>query len=427
MSVVSNDWRDPAGWAPSKVGVGIVRDGDQLRIARAVKSGKVETTVCTLQEWKDGADCRLRVERDVKAGARVAAGLQAHRLLLRSLESPLTDAAKSSEIWGGLLDAAIPFPLESCLVVFLKPHFRPEGGLRCLAVAAREQDVRDALEEWADIGIDPDMLLPEPLLLPRMSGCPIWMGVNRAVFVAWDGEHFLGASATVKRDQRELNLKRFQQVWKESYPDKTWVSMGPEGSSGPSDVLETALCRACFDSSPTHANLRAGPLAAEGLQSIHQKHLKVLKGSVLVLMLMLVSWPLGIRFQLRRVHHQLQREISTTFAQLTGGAISPQRQQEVLLAQRFLENEWTETRGLGSRLLSPEVSDGFARVARLVTERDLILTRVHRTPERVELNVLGEEEQTKSLVKALGSELAWTVTYAPEANGTWRISGSTRP
>lgn len=276
------------------------------------------------------------------------------------------------------------------------------------------------------MGIDPDVLLPEALLLPGASGCPIWMGVNRSVSVAWNGDHFLGASAAVKRDQRELALTRFQQTWKESYPDVNWVSVGPEGSDGQADVLETALCRSCFESSPFHVNLRAGSFAAKGLQATHRKFRSSLKGSLLVLVLLLVLWPFGVRFQLRRFNSRLRQEIATTFESFTGVPVAAPGQ-EVLLAQRFLEDGWNKEWGLASSLLLPEVSEGFARASRLIAERDLILSRIQWMPEQFELNVLGEEAQTKSLVEALGSEAGWTVTYVPEANGTWRISGSTRP
>ncbi|MDA3875344.1 MAG: hypothetical protein PF795_15465 [Kiritimatiellae bacterium] len=421
MSVVSTEWRDPAEWAPAKRGIGVVLDGESLRVARTGKSGKIECSTCSRLEWDEGAECRQRFERDVQSGARVAAGLQAHRFLLRNLESPLTDASKSAEIWAALLDAAIPFPLETCQVVFLPPQPGPDGGLRCLAVAARQQDVREALDEWAEWGIDPDLLLPEPLMLPRASGCPIWLGNNRSVFVAWNGDTFLGTAATLKRDQREKTLNRFQQAWKEALPEVEWVTMGPEGESNNPEVLETALCRACMETSKMHANVREGSLATDTLRTIHRKRRGILKGSAIFLLLLLAVWPLGLRYQLRRKHEHLRREISDTFTDFTGYAAPGE---EVLLAQRHLEGEWMERWEVANRLLSPEVSDRYANISRLVEQRELVLSRMRVDQNSIELNVLGEEVQTISLVKNLGLAEGWTVKYAPEANGTWKISGS---
>jgi hypothetical protein len=337
----------------------------------------------------------------------------------------LADEAKSAEIWGALLDAAIPFSLEKCQVVFLPPHPLPQGGLRCLAVAARLEDIQEVLDEWADLGIDPDILLPETLLLPGAHGCPVWLGETRSLFVARDGDQFLGAAGVVKRDQREKALTRFQQAWRDTYPDLNWISMGPEADSDTSGILENALCRSCFETSPDHANLRAEPVAAEGLKTAYRKQQMILKGSLLFLAVVLVLWPLAIRFQLRRHQGWIRRELSETFEKFTGSPSSAPGQ-ELLLAQRFLDNQWGDVWEPENRLLLPGVSDGFSRISNLLADRNLVLSRLEMDVDTFSLNVLGEEREIEAFVDELALK-GWGVTSSPQPNGTWRIAGSTRP
>ncbi len=420
MPVVNADWRDPAAWAKPRVAYGMLKDGENLRACRISKSGKKTFMQCKGAEWISNMDFRPRFEKERKSGALLAVGLEPHRVMLRSLESPLKDKSKSTEIWGTLLDAAIPFSLEKCQVAFLPAPSLPDGNLRCLAVAARLQDLEELLAEWQDWGLEPDLIVPEELMFSGQNGAYVWKGDARTVFSTWDAGGYVEGGGALKPEQRSKVLTRFEQSRSPDAEALEWKSVGPGAEQDPG-FLEQALALNACKPNPSHANLRAAPLAAPPLLQRYRKKQKTLKVSLLVLLILLVLLPLLLRQQLRANQKHIRSEIAGAYQQYTGSAsVAPG--QEVLLAKRYRDEKWTPLWESVQNLSQPKVSNLLVEVTSVARENDLTFMQISLRNDAMELQVLGSEDAVEALKYHLNIS-GWTIKVTPGSDGAWSLSG----
>jgi|GEM_PF-1689176 len=423
MPVVNDDWRDPASWKSPSISYGIVKDGEQLHFSRRTKSGSTESFSCSLSEWEDKPKFRMRLEKDQGTGAWLAIGLEPHRVMIRQLDSPLKDKSKSAEIWGTLLDAAIPFSIEKCHYTFLPRANERDSGLSCLAVAARLEDLEHVVAEWVAIGLNPDLIFPEELMLSASHTNPLWKGLTRTVFVTTGPEGYTSGGGAVKRDQRDRLLSRFLQSREPEEAEVDWHECGPEASRDETR-LEDTLAKACFKSQPFHANLLANFMAPQKLKDVHGQKAKTLKASLLLLVLLMFLAPLLVRHKLRVYQKSVRSQISDTFLQLTGSR-SNAPGQELLLANRFLEDKWGALWNPVQKLREPLVSFTFVELSQAAADRGLVFSRVELMESKVQVNVLGTEPQVISFMKHLEIS-GWEASKTVESNGTWRVNGEKR-
>jgi hypothetical protein len=423
MPLVSRDWQNPSAWDHPSAVYAFVRDGEELRWCRENRAGGVESGLCPLMNWREG-DLFRRLQRDRRGGARVAVGLPPHLLVMRELISPLRDAAKSEEIWESLLDAAVPFSLEPFLVCLLPPRRTGEGGWRCLAVAARIEDLRAEQENWRKQGIDPDLMIPEALALCPGEGARLWRGRAREVWAAWSGDRFLGAGDVNRADEASTAFRRFQAAWAATISTGEWQSLGPGGEADPL-AMERGLCRAARGRDPHAANLLAGELAPDGLRARYQRKWRTVQVTALCFAVLLVLGPLWLRLQMRNWRNQLRTQVSSAYEELTG-TTSTAPGQEPILALRFMESEWTPLRVALDRARTPVVAHGFSLLSRYVPEAGLRLAGLRLDDTRLELEVEGDEESMRRLQARLKTD-GWVLDALQVADGRWQLRGGLEP
>jgi len=99
----------------------------------------------------------------------VCACLSAGESLVQWITAPFPSLSKARKVLPTLLDIAMPFSVEDCVVEFLDAH-RGEGGrVQALAVAARNVQVAGRLDACRRAGFDPVSLDPEALVLWTQS------------------------------------------------------------------------------------------------------------------------------------------------------------------------------------------------------------------------------------------------------------------
>lgn len=355
MPVVNDDWAFPNRWAPAKISWGVARDGDRLRFCRLTPRGDPEFWVVSTADFPGGAEPADRLQQDLRKGARLVAGLPPSVVLLRCLESPFKDPAKTREIRDSLLDAALPFSLEDCFTVFLPPRVGPDG-IRLPAVAARSVDIQKALEEWGGLGLEPEMLVPESLLLPvAPERACVWLGEQRALFARVDeaGCVVCGGSGDASRGGRALS--RFF-LAAEKAPEISWRGPGGDGEKG---FLEQALARAGLGLEAGGVNLRADSLAHDRLQRIHGGVRRRWIAAAALVMGLAVAAPWGVRAVFSQLFEQMEVRTGEVYEAVTGSP-SPAREQERLLLERHADEVWGRVFDARKRLASSAVADALA-------------------------------------------------------------------
>lgn len=427
MPVVSADWQDPSRWARVRVCWGVVRDGEVLRWARRTAGGgAVELESAGVEVWRAGCALRERVEAEVRAGARVVGGLPPARMMLRTLKSPLADVRKSAEIWPSLLDAALPFPLESCVVSFRGVEASAEGGLRCLAAAVRVEDLEAEIADWQGLGVDPELLVPEALVLAEPpagggEGVRVWLGEGRAVFVHWTREGFsaCGGARDVSREGK--TLARFLSAVSGS-AGAVWVGPGGDGEAG---VLEAGLAAAGLGAgSAAGLNLRAEPVAHAGLRREAGRQRRRILVLAAVLAGMVAGVPMGVRARLRGELRRVQGRMAERYEQVTGLRSPPG--QERLLLERWIEQEWSGVRAEADRLFVPGVRSEMSEVLTVMarvggTVRDWV-----QSGAGVKVTFEAEAEAADRLVAEL-EHFGWAGTLSRDAGTVWTYAGERRP
>lgn len=418
MPVVDPAFQFPADWASCPSSIGVIRDGNWLRLWFQTQKGKGHGVQISQTEWlESSSEIRSEFNELVQKGALVVAGLSPDRGLVRECASPLRNLEKSAEIWPALLDTTLPFPLEECDVAFLPPRIDPGTGARCLAAAALHTDIEQACSEWEELQITPDMLIPEVLLLSEHQESSVWMGRSRCVFTAWHGDHFLGAGGCNGIPPEAKTFSRFQTTWKGDLPDMEWTSLGPSAEKEEA-ILERNAARAAFLKESCFINLLARKEEGILSQKLHAKkrNLTVL---AVGLLLFAAGIPLFIRGALHRVERRLQNEISMEFFRITGEDTS-QPGQEVLLASRHVEETMENIFSARSEVSGPQLTRRLQRVLQELAGINAITTTVEADSSSVVLDVLGKETDLTEVQRKLEA-FGDTVELSSAEQGAWRL------
>lgn len=417
MPVVSADWLDPSGWASAAVSRGVSRDGEVLRFARASRGGSFEIDTVSLNDWQTGCAMRTRVEADLKKGARLVAGLPPSRVMLRTLISPLSDPLKSAEIWPSLLDASLPFPLESCLVAFGEGTKTEEGGMSCLAAAIRIEDLQAECEAWQALGLDPEWLVPEALVISQaVPGVHVWVGKTRSVFVHW-GQSGFSACGGAKDPARDgKTLMRFLGALPDS-ADPIWV--GPGGEDDP-DVLERGLALAGLGQGKARMNLRGEAVGHPGLLQRAKRTRQMLLGLFIVMMMAAVGMPLTLRSFLNQQFTATQVRMAEGYRDVTGEMSPPG--QERLLMERWIEQEWGSVRAAAERVFTPGVSTGMREVFTVSARVGVTVRTLKQDRASLRVSFQANREAAERFETELG-HFGWRGELAQDTADVWTYMG----
>ncbi len=421
MPVVSEDWLDPSAWAHVQVAWGLVRDTDLLRLGRMTRGGAAELFHVSEKEWGEGCSLRGRLEQEVRQGARLVAGLAPSRVMLRTLHSPIQDPVKSAEILPSLLDAALPFPLESCVVAFGESRRAEEGGMTCLAAAIRLEDLQAECRSWESLGLNPDCMVPEALILARATpGVHVWIGSGRSVFVHWTDSGFAacGGAKDTARDGRTLG--RFLGAISGA-PAPEWA--GPGGDDY-EEVLEMGLARAGLGLGNIRMNLRADAAAHPGLLHRARRTRRILLTLCAMLTALAAGMPLVLRTVVN-VHFEAARtRMAGAYRELTGSASPPG--QERLLLERWIDREWGGVRAATERVFAPELRAGMGEVLSVAARLGITVRAWNQDAETFGLTFAAD----RSLAERFEAEIAgfgWYGDLTEAEAGAWRFLGRREP
>jgi len=414
MSVVNQDWRDPTAWAPSGMVWTAVRDGGCLHLARRAKGGRrgeADRFSLSMRDFRDGAEPARQLHKDLKSGACLAAGLDPTVVVLRTLRSPLKEREKSAELWPGLLDASLPFPLEECMVVFSTPRAHPEGGWVCDAYAARQTDLESELNRWRDLGLQPALLLPEAGLFAGEHGLFLWRGDERAL--AFHRNAAEDAACMPLRPEGSA-FQRFCLGRKAEETDAETLAAGE---------LALRLADAVCAGDERCLNLRADALAAPELRRRYDLKQGLVKGLALLMTALALLLPTGITRLYRILQGAEQTRIRSTFREVTGQAVSAPGQ-ERLLAERWLAAEGGAAQAALEALRSPQASLRLGDVLRACQLTGARVRSLRVDGEGLELEVLGPESSARGLEERLRpmSRHLTRETLNGESN-LWRFRG----
>lgn len=417
MPVVGQDWLNPAEWSPVSVSWGVARDKELLRFARLVRGGAAEIFEVTLPEWERGCALRSRLESDRKSGARLAAGLPPSRVMLRTLTSPLNNSRKSAEIWPSLLDAALPFPLEQCMVAFGESRALDRGGLGCLAAAIRLEDLAAECREWEALGLDPECMVPDALIVARFTpGTHVWLGTGRAVFVHWSAEGFAACGGAQDSSRNGKALTRFLGALPGA-PKPVWT--GPCGDDC-EDRLERGLAESGLGLLEHAMNLRAGPMAHSSLfrtaARLRRRYL-ILAAAMLGLSALL---PFTLRQTLSRHFQKAQHRMAAEYLSVTGMRSPPG--QERLLMSRWLENEWGTVRETAERVFASGVRAEAGQILSLADTAGIVLGEWAQDAESLRVRFSGNSLQAERVEEAL-SRSGWRGTLTGSEAAGWLFEG----
>jgi hypothetical protein len=417
MPVVNEDWLDPSSWAGGGVSWGVIRDGDTLRFARAVRNGSVEEYHVPVSEWLQGCSLRSRVNGETEKGGRLVAGLSPARVMLRALHSPIADPQKSSEIWPSLLDAALPFALEDCMVAFGEALPAEEGGLRCLAAAIRLEDLEAECGAWRELGLDPDSLVPEALVIAEGTpGVKVWTGTGRSVFVHWSEKGFSACGGAKDPSRDGKTLTRFLAAFPEN-ASLEWV--GPEGDDH-EDLLERGLALAGLGQGGPIMNLRAEPLAHPALS----RRARVLRSRLMVLCaglgLLAAAMPLLLRSMVNRHFDLAQERMAEEYRRVTGMPIPPGPQR--LHMERWIDQEWGGIREASEQIFSPGVRAGMGEVLSVSSRLGLTVREWMQDRDRLRMIFSADRGVAERMVLQLG-DFGWRGELEDLGEGTWLYRG----
>jgi len=418
MPVVSEDWLDPSVWAGVNVAWGAVRDGAALRLARIVRGGATEVFHAAEPEWREGCAVRTRLLADVSRGARLVAGLPPSRVMLRTLHSPIEDPHKSAEIWPSLLDAALPFPLESCLVAFGESRGAEAGGLTCLAAAIRMEDLQAECRAWEDLGLDPECMVPEALVIAgARPGVHVWVGSGRSVFVQWTEEGFAACGGAKDPSREGKTLQRFLGALADA-PHPEWV--GP-GGDNQEDLLERELARAGLGQGGTGMiNLRADTAAHPGLLRRARRTRQTLLSLCAALLGLSAGMPMVLRTLVNRHAESTRARMAVLYREVTGERSPPG--QERLLMERWMDQEWGAVRSAADRVFTPGMRPGMSEVLSVCSRLGVTVRTWSQEADGLRLSFAADRALAERLMEELG-HFGWRGDLTETDAGGWRFNG----
>lgn len=417
MPVVTKDELWPAPWMGARICWSLVQDGPTFRVCRLQGGKAVETWQVAEQDWAEGAALRDRMIREQEKGGIVVAGLPPHQFFLRPLSSPLTGGRKTREVWPSLLDAAIPYPVDQCVVGFL-PVSIEGAGSACLAVGIRQVEVEEVLADWKVKGVDPDLLVPEPMALFSDAGCQVWLGKERTVWSFWQEGRFLSAGGARTRDQREKRLSRQQAALK---LQESLSFSGPDADAQP-ELLERRLAVAGYQADPWMINLRTGASISPRLQDRRTGLHKRNRGWAILCLALLMMFPVGISMRMQRKVRMQEHSVQEVYRRIRPQTAMPSASQIPLLWNRFKQDGLQLQEGGEEDWKTPRVTRALNNLLSAAYDAEVNVSGLDLSTNRMTIELRGEQAKVEKLRDALQA-LGWVCTPPTGDADVWTLSG----
>jgi len=398
---------------------GLEYSGGLLTVVQATRrKGRVECSVLacgadcsTLVSWPGLAD---QIRRDQESGRAMVSVLAfSHDSFIRPLQAPFPSIKKAQAVLPSLLDVQLPFPLEQCTYRFAHIH-KPEGGnVRAMAVAIPSDRLQQQLDHVRSIGIDPEWVEQEALVLwncalrqfPAGSvsnRVVIYLGADRTVAVS--GKNLLPTASvgtrtawTVSMDAaaEEKLANRLQQHLAGAFRGESGMPVeilvcGPAAAASarlrerleipaeqwkvmakPESCLAASLAEGLLAPGVWNENLRTGSLThAHVIRHAKRGENRALMMVAAAALLLAVA-SAGSLFMVRKTHDALQAEIRNEAAALTGMSYIP-RGQELFVAKQYVDESGERFKEF-RQWLEPDAYPLFERFVRSAHVIDMTL------------------------------------------------------
>lgn len=218
----------------------------------------------------------------------------------RRLSAPFASTNKALRVLPSLLDVQLPFPLEECVYDFLDVRKAGKKEVTCVAVAARQADIRNKIIAYNKLGLDPQTLDQEGAALWTQSieempddsfgaernesraRAVVYLGGDRTTVAAGKGSVFAGVHSMQECRADRINRALRTLLGADTAP-VVWAWAGPKAAdtrlvedllrhldsdrrgasrlhNDPGTFLSRALAARAFTQGPYRCNLRAGPM-----------------------------------------------------------------------------------------------------------------------------------------------------------------------
>lgn len=344
----------------------------------------------------------------------------------RWLTAPYPSIAKAKRVFPALLDIELPLPLESCEYGFIDTSL-DQNQVRTLAFAAPHATINKRLDELRANQLDPHVLDHEGLALWQhhcrqarpSTGLQfiVYLGENRTVWVAGEGNQFLGAqstqssyqAATQSASSRDASVtesvrswqdrsSRFLRTWmkqaKNQRPRMYWVGPGAAHAdalsnlqtaladinaehhehANPRSFLAAALAANLVDSETTPLNFRTGTNLHPLLRALYQRSLYKIAAAMGAAAILLVLLNTGTSLILQQRMKQADAHIMERAREITGMARLPRRQ-ELTLSRRTMTEAEQSVRPLAAFFEQP-LADELQRILSLAEEHQWTLDSI---------------------------------------------------
>ena len=438
---------------------GIDLSGQRLVVVKTSRSRKgVEHNVVFNQAGPLDTALRAAIQAGAGTGdALTAAAIPIHESFTRWLQSPLASIEKARKVLPSLLDAQLPFPLETCVYDFVQIRRTAAGKVDALAVAAREADVSARLDALRATGVDPVILDHEALALWTQSVAEIPLERNAVRVVACLGADHAAivigrcpesglpefqSAHSVRMDIESLMLSpaspdeaqlkplaaRIQQILKVQLPNDTsptiqWAWAGPRADredrlrmlsaaielpgepkfmthSDPSSFLARALATRALEDVALRCNLRSGSLI-HPLEVQYRNRAKTRSAvAILVAGILLCGMNLGWRGLIAWKRQDLDDRVTALAHELAQTSRIP-RGQEVLTAQRAIEQRAGLTAPF-AEAFEPSLTVLLSNILRTAQKNRIALDSLSLRADSVSLRgTAGDWDRCGTLVRLL--------------------------
>lgn len=425
------------------------------RVARTRSGLRYETllSVTTTDPVREMLPVLRELQGDFSEGRGVmVAALPVSAGSTRWLTAPFASTAKARRVLPALLDIELPLPLESCVSGFLDLHV-VDGKTEALAIAAPRTTIEKRLTQLQEWKIDPHVLDHEGLALWKhhcrlrpgtVKGLHVlvYLGVDRTVWCAGEGEMFLTAQANQIGRERLSSDDSAAEAWcdrglrflrscpgtaaSQSIPVH-WVGPGAADKSlltnlqaglmdlpvahylheQPDVFLASALAANLVTGGQDSINFRTGADAHPVVLQLRRRCFRrmaiamVAAAFVLAVLNLAVVWGIQSRFA------AADARIGLLAREITGLSNLPRRQ-EVILAQRSMEAKAEALEPIRAHFEAPVGMDLNGVLAN-AKENDWIIQSLQLTPRTVQIR---GSAPSQSLIRSFEASLrqsGWTV------------------